>query len=57
MNKVKRLEDYTNAAIAIMITLMVLDTLAPAGHLFSDNFRANNHFLTYIYSFLLISMY
>lgn len=32
MNKVERLEDYTNAVIAIVITLMVLDIHAPAGH-------------------------
>lgn len=57
MNKVERLEDYTNAVIAIVITLMVLDIHAPAGHFFSDILRANDHFLTYIYSFLLISMY
>ena len=29
MNKVERLEDYTNAVIAIVITLMVLDIHAP----------------------------
>ena len=57
MNKVERLEDYTNAVIAIVITLMVLDIHAPAGHFFSDILRANDHFLTYVYSFLLISMY
>ena len=57
MNKVERLEDYTNAVIAIVITLMVLDIHAPTGHFFSDILRANDLFLTYIYSFLLISMY
>lgn len=57
MNKVERLEDYTNAVIAIVITLMVLDVHAPTGHFFSNIFHANNHLLTYIYSFLLISMY
>ena len=57
MNKVEWLEDYTNAVIAIVITLMVLDIHAPTGHFFSDILRANDHFLTYIYSFLLISMY
>ena len=57
MNKVERLEDYTNAVIAIVITLMVLDIHAPAGHFFSDILRANDHFLTYVYSSLLISMY
>ena len=57
MNKVERLEDYTNAVIVIVITLMVLDIHAPAGHFFSDILRANDHFLTYVYSSLLISMY
>lgn len=53
MNKVERLEDYTNAVIAIVITLMVLDIHAPTGHFFSDILRANDHFLTYIYSFFI----
>lgn len=51
------MEDYTNAVIAIVITLMVLDIHAPSGPTLLDLHNANNHIMTYVYSFLLISMY
>lgn len=57
MNKIEHLEDYTNAVIAIVITLMVLDIHAPSGPHIVNFENANNHIYTYVYSFLLISMY
>ena len=57
MNRIEHMEDYTNAVIAIVITLMVLDIHAPNGSTAMALHNANNHIFTYIYSFLLISMY
>ncbi len=57
MNRIEHMEDYTNAVIAIVITLMVLDIHAPTGSTPAALHDANNHIFTYVYSFLLISMY
>ena len=57
MNDVEHLEDFTNAVIAIVTTLMILDIKPPDGATLISLYTANNHIMTYIYSFLLISMY
>lgn len=57
MNDTAHLEDFTNAVVAIVTTLMVLDIKPPTGASLASLFDAHNHVLTYIYSFLLISMY
>lgn len=57
MNDTAHLEDFTNAVIAIVTTLMILDIKAPTNATLNSLMYSSNHILTYIYSFILISMY
>lgn len=56
--KKSRLEAYTDAVIAIIITLMVLELKVPThGDTFASLAIAGHDFLVYVISFFLLSMY
>jgi uncharacterized membrane protein len=52
-----RLEAFTDAVIAIVMTIMVLDLRAPAGHGFSDLGPLVPKFLVYALSFTFLAIY
>jgi uncharacterized membrane protein len=52
-----RLEAFTDAVIAIVMTIMVLDLRAPAGHGFSDLRPLVPKFLVYALSFTFLAIY
>ena len=52
-----RLEAFSDAVIAIIITIMVLELAPPAGTSFSDLLSLGPKFLTYFLSFLFLAIY
>jgi uncharacterized membrane protein len=52
-----RLEAFTDAVIAIVMTIMVLDLRSPAGHGFSDLRPLVGRFLVYALSFTFLAIY
>ncbi len=52
-----RLEAFTDAVIAIVMTIMVLDLRAPGGHGFSDLRSLAPKFLVYALSFTFLAIY
>src|SRR3984957_17639400 len=52
-----RLEAFTDAVIAIVMTIMVLDLRSPVGHGFSDLRPLVGRFLVYALSFTFLAIY